>query len=50
GYVRIVVKHSGKVLAIENASLKDGASLNQYDTGTQDNEKFRLEPISDGNW
>ncbi|MER6579513.1 hypothetical protein [Nonomuraea sp. NPDC001023] len=47
---RLIVKHSGKVPAIENAGLKDGASVNQYDSGHQDNEKFRLEPISDANW
>ncbi|MEV4303348.1 RICIN domain-containing protein, partial [Nonomuraea sp. NPDC049624] len=47
-YVRIIVKHSGKVLAIENASLNQGASLNQYDTGTQDNEKFQLRDAGDG--
>ncbi|MEV4303347.1 RICIN domain-containing protein, partial [Nonomuraea sp. NPDC049624] len=45
---RLIVKHSGKVLAIENASLKDGASVNQYDTGTQDNEKFELRDAGDG--
>jgi nitrite reductase/ring-hydroxylating ferredoxin subunit len=45
---RLIVKHSGKVLAIENASLKDGASLNQYDSGAQDNEKFELRDAGGG--
>jgi len=50
GYYRIVARHSGKVLDIEQASMDDGAPLIQYDWKGGDNQRFSVDDVGDGNF
>jgi hypothetical protein len=42
GYVRIVARHSGKVLDVEYASLDDGAEVIQYSSHGGANQQWLL--------
>lgn len=44
----IVAKHSGKALAVSNASKTNGAEIVQWDKASQDNHKFQLRDTGDG--
>jgi hypothetical protein len=45
-----VVRHSGKVLDIAQASMDDGAPLIQYDWKGGDNQRFAVDDVGSGNF
>ncbi|MES2730903.1 MAG: RICIN domain-containing protein [Bacteroidota bacterium] len=50
GYYKLTVQHSGKVLEVENASLKDNAVLRQGTWSNGNHQKFAITEIGNGNF
>ncbi|QRK88020.1 RICIN domain-containing protein [Saccharopolyspora erythraea] len=45
---RLVAEHSGKVLTIANGSIGDGSNVVQWDWYGGNEQRFRIEPTTDG--
>ncbi|MBO2451275.1 RICIN domain-containing protein [Actinomadura barringtoniae] len=49
-YYRVVAKHSGKVLTIDNESTANGALLIQWPWYGGGNQRFQVRPFTDETW